>query len=278
MSTESVSTYQGEGANAAGTSEHIHEMLAKVETPIEFSDVGLSDEAPTAGIQDRPEWLPEKFGSAQEMAQAYKSLEQKLSGSQEEVEQYQMTEQQAQEVQEVREQSTSQVHQLLDEKGLDFQTFQDEMNETGGLSEGAYVALEEVGIQREMVNTWIEGQSAKAGQNIDNLLNLAGGTESYNKMLQWADSNLHPAEAEAFNKQIDSLDATSELAVAGLFARYQQSEGAMPSLMAGDTNVSIEPRYESLAQITSAMSDPRYETDPAYRAQVAGRLNNSSVI
>jgi len=278
MSTESVSTYQGEGANAAGTPDHIHEMLAKVETPIEASDVGLSDEAPTAGTQDRPDWLPEKFGSAQEMAQAYKSLEQKLSGSQEEVEQYQQDEQQLQENQEIQEQSTSQVYQLLDEKGLDFQTFQDEMNETGELSDGAYEALEEVGIQRGMVDTWIEGQSAKAEQNVNSLYNLAGGIESYNQMLQWADNNLHPTEADAFNKQIDSLDATAELAVAGLYARYQQSEGAMPSLMSGDTNVSIEPRYDSLAQITSAMSDPRYETDPAYRAQVAGRLSNSSVL
>jgi len=278
MSTDSISTYQGEGANAAGTPDHIHEMLAKVETPIEVSDIGLSDEAPTAGVQERPEWLPDKFGSAQEMAQAYKSLEQKLSGSQEEVEQYQMTEEQAQETQEIQEQSTSQVYQLLDERGLDFQTFQDEMNETGGLSDGAYEALEEVGIQRGMVNTWIDGQNAKAEQNIDQLYNLTGGTESYNRMLQWADDNLHPSEAEAFNKQIDNLDVTAELAVTGLFARYQQSEGAMPSLMSGDTNVSIEPRYESLAQITSAMSDPRYETDPAYRAQVAGRLNNSSVL
>jgi len=278
MSTDSISTYQGEGANAAGTPDHIHEMLAKVETPIEVSDIGLSDEAPTAGVQERPEWLPDKFGSAQEMAQAYKSLEQKLSGSQEEVEQYQMTEEQAQETQEIQEQSTSQVYQLLDERGLDFQTFQDEMNETGGLSDGAYEALEEVGIQRGMVNTWIDGQNAKAEQNIDQLYNLTGGTESYNRMLQWADDNLHPSEAEAFNKQIDNLDVTAELAVTGLFARYQQSEGAMPSLMSGDTNVSIEPRYDSLAQITSAMSDPRYETDPAYRAQVAGRLSNSSVL
>tara|TARA_Y100000296_G_scaffold58103_1_gene66905 strand:+ start:5881 stop:6717 length:837 start_codon:yes stop_codon:yes gene_type:complete len=278
MATESINTYQGEGANPAGSPDHVHEMLAKVETPIEVSDGGFTDEAPTAGIRDRPEWLPDKFGSPQEMAQAYRSLEQKLSGSQEEVEQYQMTEEQAQENQEIQEQSTSQVYQLLEERGLDFQTFQDEMNETGGLSEEAYGALEEVGIQRGMVDTWIEGQNAKAEQNIDQLYSLAGGVDSYNQMLQWADDNLHPTEAEAFNKQIDNLDVTAELAVTGLYARYLQSEGAMPSLMTGDTNVSIEPRYESLAQITSAMSDPRYEKDPAYRAQVAGRLNNSTVL
>ena len=189
-----------------------------------------------------------------------------------------MTEQEAQENQEIQEQSTSQVYQLLEDRGLDFQTFQNELNETGGLSEDAYEALQEAGIQREMVDTWIEGQEARAEQNIDQLYSLAGGVDSYNQMLQWADNNLHPTEAEAFNKQIDNLDATAELAVAGLYARYLQSEGSMPSLMTGDTNVSIEPRYDSLAQITSAMSDPRYETDPAYRAQVAGRLNNSSVL
>jgi hypothetical protein len=81
---EEVSTYQGEGVNQAGSPEHIHEMLAKVETPIEVSDGGLSDEAPTAGIQDRPEWLPEKFGSPEELAQAYQSLEHKFHGNEEE--------------------------------------------------------------------------------------------------------------------------------------------------------------------------------------------------
>ena len=179
MSTESVSTYQGEGTSPAGSPDHIHEMLAKVETPIEVSDVGLSDEDPTAGTQDRPEWLPEKFGSAKELAQAYKSLEQKLSGSQEQVEQYQQTEQQAQENLDIQDQTSSQVYQLLDENGLDFNVFQDELNETGQLSDEAYTALEEAGIQRAMVDTWIEGRMAKAEQNIQQIYNLTGGDEGY---------------------------------------------------------------------------------------------------
>ena len=276
--SESVNTYQGEGSDTAGSPEHIHEMLAKVETPVEPSDVGLSEEPPTAGVQDRPEWLPEKFGSPQELAQAYKSLEQKFHAGQEEIEQSQQTEQQSQQAQEIQEQTTSQVYQLLEERGLDFNTFQQELNERGELSKDAYEALEEAGLQRELVNTWIEGEEARADQNIEEIYKLTGGSEGYNQMLDWADSNLQPAEAEAFNKQIDNMDATAQFAVAGLFARYQQSEGSMPSLVSGDTNVSIEPRYESLAQVTSAMKDPRYANDPAYRAQVAGRLNNSSVL
>jgi len=276
---EEVSTYQGEGVNQAGSPEHIHEMLAKAETPVEAVDVGLSDEAPIAGIQDRPEWLPDKFGSPEELAQAYQSLEHKFHGNEEEqLQQKEARRFQEEDVPAIEGTSASMVHQVLDERGLDFAVFQEEYAQTGEISEEGYGALEEAGIGREIVDTWLSGQDARAEQNLQGLYNITGGDANYNQMLEWAESNLQPAESEAFNKQVDNLDATSQLAVAGLYARYQQSEGAMPSLMTGDTNVSIEPRYESLAQITSAMSDPRYETDPAYRAQVAGRLNNSSVL
>jgi hypothetical protein len=276
---EGINTYQGEGVNQAGSPEHIHDMLAKVESPIELSDVGLSDDPPVSQEQDRPEWLPEKFGSPEELAQAYKSLEQKFHGNEEEQSQ-QEEERKFQEegVPDILGSTPSQIHKVLDDRGLDFSVFQDEYTNTGSLSDDAFKALDEVGIGKEVVETWISGQEAMAEQNMQGLYDLTGGDANYNQMLEWANTNLQQGEAEAYNKQIDNLDATSQLAVAGLFARYQQSEGAMPSLISGDVNVSTQPRYESLAQITSAMSDPRYETDPAYRAQVAGRLNNSSVL
>jgi hypothetical protein len=275
MSTDSVNTYQGEGTSPAGTPDHIHEMVAKIEAPVETSDGGFSDEAPAKILEDRPEWLPEKFGSAQEMAQAYKSLEQKLGNNKEDLQQPEQTEQ---ETKELQEQSPSQVHHFLDDKGLDFNAFQQEFNERGDLSAEAYTALEEAGVGKEMVDTWIAGQSAKAEQNIQKIYGLTNGDQGYKQMLEWADNNLHSTEVEAFNKSIDNLDVTAELAVAGLYARYQQAEGSAPSLMTGDTNVSVQPRYDSLAQITSAMKDPRYAIDPAYRAQVAGRLGNSTVL
>jgi len=277
--TEEVNTYQGEGVNQAGSPEHIHNMLAKVEESVEVSDGGFTDNPPVSQGQDRPEWLPEKFGSPEELAQAYQSLERKFHGNEEE-QARQEEERRFQEevVPEIEGTSASQVHQVLDERGLDFSVFQEEYAQTGEISQEGYDALDEVGIGREIVDTWLSGQDARAEQNLQGLYNITGGDANYNQMLDWAEQNLQPAESEAFNKQIDNLDATSQLAVAGLYARYQQSEGAMPSLMTGDTNVPIEPRYDSLAQITSAMSDPRYEKDPAYRAQVAGRLNNSTVL
>ena len=97
-------------------------------------------------------------------------------------------------------------------------------------------------------------------------------------MLEWANDNLQPSEVEAFNSQIESLDANTQLAVTGLYARYQNSEGLPPSLLSGEVGQDTAPRYESLAQLTSAMSDPKYANDPAYRARVVQRLGNSNVL
>ena len=58
---ESVNTYQ---EPAPESQEHINEMLAKVEG--------------TEQNPDRPEWLPEKFKSVEDMAKAYSALESKL--------------------------------------------------------------------------------------------------------------------------------------------------------------------------------------------------------
>ena len=169
------------------------------------------------------------------------------------------------------------VDQLLDERGLDFSVFQQEYNETGQLSEDAYLALQEAGIEPQMVDTWIAGQEAIADQQIDSIYNMVGGEQAYNGMLEWAGNNLQSWEMDAFNEQIESLDANSMFAVQGLMARMQNDEGSPPMLYQGEPSQYSAPKYDSLAQLTSAMSDPRYASDPAYRREVTSRLNNSEL-
>jgi len=66
------------------------------------------------------------------------------------------------------------------------------------------------------------------------------------------------------------------LAIQGLNARYRSE--AEPSLLQGGTGtVSSGGRFESNAELTAAMSDPRYSKDPAYRQQVADKLARSSL-
>ena len=250
-----VSTYQGEGVNEAGDPAHVHEMLAKVEEPIEAYET--EDELYTRD-ESRPEWLPEKFSSAEEMAQAYKNLEQQFhSGSEEREQQEEEQRFQDEEVPEIQGTTPSQVHQLLDDRGLDFAAFQEEYNSTGELSAEALAALEEAGISQE-VGDYLLGEACIEAKSISDLF-----MSSHSGHL-W--------------RQLENLDANTQLAVSGLYARYQNSEGVPPSLMSGEFGQDVAPRYESLAQVTSAMSDPRYQSDPAYRAKVAQRLGNSQVL
>ena len=274
---EEVQTGQAEGVNQIGSPEHINQMLAAVDSPVETHDAGFVSNDSIVTQEGRPAWLPDKFDSPEAMARAYSELETRFHSNDEQLQQLESQANYEQQAQEVMETPPHMVDQLLDERGLDFSVFQQEYNETGQLSEDAYLALQEAGIEPQMVDTWIAGQEAIADQQIDSIYNMVGGEQVYNQMLEWAGDNLQPWEMDAFNDQIESLDANSMFAVQGLMARMQNDEGSPPMLYQGEPSQYSAPKYDSLAQLTSAMSDPRYASDPAYRREVTSRLNNSEL-
>mgnify|MGYP005990044169 FL=1 len=249
---EAINTYQEPEAESQ---EHVKEMLEKVEG---------SQQDP-----ERPEWLPQKFKSPEDMAKAYSQLESKLGQGQQEQDQ--------EEVETTGEETASDVAELLDDKGLDFDVFQQEYDENGELSNDAYAALEEAGFPRSVVDTWIQGQDALASQMTGEMYNIVGGQEDYNNMVSWAADTLPESEIDAFNATMTSQNPDMiRLAIQGLNARYRSE--AEPSLLQGGTGtVSSGGRFESNAELTAAMSDPRYSKDPAYRQQVADKLARSSL-
>ena len=249
---EAINTYQEPEAESQ---EHVKEMLEKVEG---------SQQDP-----ERPEWLPQKFKSPEDMAKAYSQLESKLGQGQQEQDQ--------EEVETTGEETASDVAELLDDKGLDFDVFQQEYDENGELSDDAYAALEEAGFPRSVVDTWIQGQDALASQMTGEMYNIVGGQEDYNNMVSWAADTLPESEIDAFNATMTSQNPDMiRLAIQGLNARYRSE--AEPSLLQGSTGaVSSGGRFESNAELTAAMSDPRYSKDPAYRQQVADKLARSSL-
>jgi hypothetical protein len=251
---DTVNTYQEPQPESQ---EHIQAMLEKELNQAEV---------------DRPDWLPEKFKSPEDMAKAYSELESKLGqGSPEETEDaFDGTEYSGSE-------SASEVSELLDNRGLEFDVFQQEYAETGELSPEAYAALEEAGFSESMVDSWIAGQDALASQMTTSMQSIVGGGEAYTEMVTWAAQNLPPEEVQAYNATMDTQDPNMvRLAVQGLYARYRSE--AEPNLMQGGTGaVSTGGKFESTAELTAAMSDPRYAKDPAYRQAVADKLAKSSL-
>lgn len=251
-------------------------MVDKVEitSPETTTDKPVEETKPT---QSKPEGLPEKFNSVDELVKSYSELEKKLG------EQSQPTEKSVDPVSkaELKEQPKSDLDiatKAVDSAGLNMETLSEEFAKDGKLADGSYKSLEKAGIPKEYVDRFIAGQQAIADQQSATVKNLVGGTESYDNMSEWASQNLTETEKQAYNTAVNSKDLEAvKLAVVGLKARYAQSTGSEPQLVEGKASPSGEQGFASWAQVTQAMSDPRYAKDPAYQAEVKNKLANSKI-
>jgi hypothetical protein len=245
--------------------DHDQKMVAKVDAANAPPPAEGTEGTPP---EDRPQWLPEKFKSPEDMAKAYAELESKLGQKPAETP---PTEPQAE---------PQEAQQALAEKGLDLQDFSAEFAQKGELSTESYEKLEKAGFDRKLVDQYIEGQRALAAQYETSIMGEVGGTEKYTEMVTWAKANMTPAEIDAFNTAVSSGNKEqAKLAVLGLNTKYLQSVGSDPQRLIGGRNVAeSSDTFESMAQVTAAMKDPKYKSDPAYRAKVQSKLARSNVM
>lgn len=120
-------------------------------------------------------------------------------------------------------------------------------------------------------------QGGMTAEYADSLKSSVGGEEQYNEMLGWAGQNLTDKEIEAYDSVMENGDPSAAYwAVQALSFRYKDANGVEGNLVqgkppgAGDT-------FRSQAEVVQAMSDPRYDKDPAYRRDLMRRLENSDV-
>ena len=249
--------------------EQSQEDLAKQGINVNESQVNANGESinisePDNKVQSsedevRPNWLPEKFASAEELAKAYGELEKKMSAPKEEV---------AESVEEAPEEV-----QQLDK-------YYEEYTENNELSDKSYTELEGMGLSRDLVDGYIAGQKALADNDVATIHNVVGGQDNYANLLDWSAKNLSQSEKDAFNDTIDN-GSTEQVkqAVTGLMARAGMSpDNPQQSLFEGDTENVATDVFKSVAQVTEAMNDPRYSKDPAFRKEVEDKLARSSVI
>ncbi|AXH71323.1 hypothetical protein N8548_00305 [bacterium] len=249
-------------------------MVEKVEiqTPETTSEQPSEDK--TFENESRPEWLPGKFKSPEDMAKAYGELEGKL-GQSENTKESEPTKEETKK--DNADLSIDKAEKAVENAGLNMSSLQEEYNEGGQLKESSYEALGKAGIPKDYVDAFIKGQEAIASQTSNTLKQEVGGTDAYNNMMNWASDNLNEAEINSFNKTVNGKDIeATRLAIQGLNARYKNNVGDEPSLQTANKSTSTNaPGYRSWAEVTSAMNDERYASDEAYRADVQNKLNNS---
>ena len=105
-----------------------------------------------------------------------------------------------------------------------------------------------------------------------------GGEQKYNTMLQWASQNFDEAEISRYDKVMESGDPDAAyFAVQALASKYNDGVGVEGKMLTGKPAKSDGDQFRSQAEVVRAMSDPRYEKDPAYRQDVYDKLERSNV-
>lgn len=211
--------------------------------------------------EERPEWLPEKFSSPEDMARAYSELETRMS--QGESEDYE-----------------NETREELENVGVDYDALSQEFWDNGDLSEESYDLLDQAGIPRHIVDSYIESQLNTVEQQRGSIMNEVGGQEQYSALTEWAANNLDDTEIDYFNDVMDSNDFQAiQMAVRAIAARRDASEGMEPTRnLSGSLQGGGGGAYESVQQLMSDMQNPAYENDPAFRAQVESKLARSNIL
>jgi hypothetical protein len=113
---------------------------------------------------------------------------------------------------------------------------------------------------------------------VNNIKGIVGGDEAYSSLLGWAAENLPQNYIQGFDSLINSGNADMiQLAVQGLQAIYQNNNGYEGVRLSGKAPNATQDMFRSQAEVVAAMSDPRYDRDPAYRNDVFAKLERSNL-
>ena len=163
---------------------------------------------------------------------------------------------------------------------VDWDVISDKLGTSRNLEESDFEKLTGMGIPREVIESYIElletGNEAAQAKTIE----YAGGQESIDQMFGWAQQNLTEDEIGNYNSILASPNwrmAVDSLRVAAGMAGSSTAEDAgIPELLEGSSAPQSGTGFSSSQEMISAMSDPKYKSDPAFRNQVRLRVGRSN--
>ena len=113
---------------------------------------------------------------------------------------------------------------------------------------------------------------------VNQIKNAAGGEQAYANIINWAKSNVPAEQINAFDEVVNSGSVQAiNLAVAGLKAQYDNANGVEGRMVTGKAPQNSGDVFRSQAELVRAMSDSRYDSDPAYRQDIIEKLDRSDL-
>lgn len=114
--------------------------------------------------------------------------------------------------------------------------------------------------------------------DVQALQGIVGGQDQYAQMMGWAQETLSEQEISMYDSVMEKGDPLAcYFAVNALALRYQDVQGYDGQMLTGKAPATQQQGFRSQAELVRAMSDPRYDNDPAYRADIAAKLEISDL-
>lgn len=253
-------------------------------------------------IKDQQDLLAGKYKNAEELEKAYLELQQRLGKSEttsEEEPEEETTSEESEDFERygedgsvnydaVKEAYGDNLAEVFQEAGIDPWEMNDYFYKNdGSLSEEMYNRLNQAGFNDQVIDAYLGGLRNQLGytdaasvlsdKEVNEIKNLAGGEESYQRLVEWAGENLSKEDIEAFDEVVSTANkAAVRFAVKALMSQYEDALGRDPELVTGKQSNQGQA-YRSMAEVVRDMQDPRYDRDEAYRMDIMQKLERSNL-
>ena len=226
---------------------------------------------------DQEQLLAGKYKSSEELEKAYIELQKKLGENTKE------------DTEEASTEEKSEEKPTLSDHASLITSASDEYYANGNkLSDETMAKFSSLSTQ-DLIKAYMEVQATQPEQpaapqveisqdQINQIKNSAGGEQQYANIVNWAKSNINKDQLDAFNDVVNSGNVPAiRLAVSGLKAEYDAANGVEGKMVTGKTAPNNGDVFRSQAELVRAMSDARYDNDPAYRQDVIEKLDRSDL-
>ena len=235
--------------------------------------------------------LAGKYENAQQLEKAYIELQKKL-GSEDKADTSEEEQSEESEQSDEKEESDNEFPEEFKPHLETLKSATEEFKENGKLSEETLDKFNEMS-SKELMQVYFSMYDAAKDSGVDvgvspdfdlteadvnKIHNSVGGESKYNQLLGWANENMAEDSLKSFDRLIAKGDAGSiQMAIDGIKAQYDYANGYEGRMLTGKAAETRGDVYKSQAQLVKAMSDPRYDNDPAYRQDVIAKLERSDV-
>ena len=228
--------------------------------------------------EQQDQLLAGKYKNAQELEKAYIELQGKLGENKEDTETATATEEKPEDTPQMSEGAT-----LITDASKEY------FDNNNKLSDETLAKFSSMSSQ-DLIKAYMEVQASPEFQQqqaapaeiseaqVNQIKNAAGGEAAYSNIINWAKTNVPAEQISAFDDVVNTGNVQAiNLAVAGLKAQYDNANGVEGRMVTGKAPTNSGDVFRSQQELVAAMSDARYDRDPAYRQDIIEKLDRSDL-